>query len=64
MRQPNGDPTPSFEDFEVVNLFCPTCRAALPVKKRLLLVLPDGGEIYEYRCTKCNTFVGKKRDQG
>lgn len=64
MRPPKDEPTPSFEDFEAVDLFCPTCRTALPVRKRLLLVLPDGGAIYEYRCAQCDTYVGKKRDQG
>jgi hypothetical protein len=51
---------PSYEEFEAVNLFCPTCRRALPVRKHLLLVLPDG-DLYEYRCARCNTLVGKKK---
>ncbi len=50
----------SYREFEAVHLFCPKCRDALPVRKKLLLVLPDG-DLYEYRCTRCNTLVGKKK---
>jgi hypothetical protein len=32
---------------------------ATPVRKRLLLVLPDG-EKYEYVCTQCGSSVGDK----
>ena len=53
--------TPSYEEFDAVSLFCPTCQAAHPVRQRLLLALPDG-ELYEYRCSRCNTFVGKKKN--
>jgi hypothetical protein len=55
-----SDP-PSYEEFNAVSLFCPTCQAAHPVRQRLLLALPDG-ELYEYRCSRCNTFVGKKKN--
>jgi hypothetical protein len=57
---PNA-PTPHYDEFDAVSLYCPQCRAALPVRQRLLLVLPDG-ELYEYRCTRCNTLVGKKKN--
>ena len=50
----------NFEEFEAAHLFCPRCRDALPVRKNLLLVLPDG-DLYEYRCSQCNTLVGKKK---
>jgi hypothetical protein len=52
--------TPYFEEFDAVQLFCPVCRQANPVRQRLLLVLPDG-DLYEYRCARCNTIVGKKK---
>jgi hypothetical protein len=52
--------TPYFEEFDAVQLYCPTCRQASQVRKRLLLVLQDG-DLYEYRCARCNTFVGKKK---
>jgi hypothetical protein len=48
-----------FEDLEASQLFCPTCKRAMPVRKRLLLVLLDK-EIYSYACTGCGSMVGKK----
>ena len=48
-----------FEDLEASELFCPACRRAMPVRKRLLLVLLDK-EIYSYVCTGCGSVVGKK----
>jgi hypothetical protein len=48
-----------FEDLEASQLFCPTCRRAMPVRKRLFLVLLDK-EIFEYICTRCGSVLGKK----
>jgi hypothetical protein len=48
-----------FEDLEASQLFCPTCKRAMPVRKRLFLVLLDK-EIYDYVCTGCGSAVGKK----
>ena len=31
------------------------CKAAMPVRERLLLVLPDR-EIFDYLCTACGSF--------
>ena len=50
-----------FESLEAVSLFCPRCKAAMPVRKRLLLVLPES-EMYEYLCARCGTSVGKKTE--
>jgi hypothetical protein len=50
-----------FDQFEVSELFCPSCRAARPVRQHLLLVLPTGNK-YEYRCSVCGTPVGSKDD--
>ena len=50
-----------FDQFEVSELFCPRCRAAKPVRRQLLLVLPTGNK-YEYRCSVCGTAVGAKDD--
>ncbi len=50
-----------FDQFEVSELFCPRCRAAKPVRRHLLLVLPTGNK-YEYRCSVCGTPVGAKDD--
>jgi len=49
----------SFEEFEAARLFCAQCRQAVPVRKRLVIVLPDGDE-YDYRCAYCGTSVGIK----
>jgi DNA-directed RNA polymerase subunit RPC12/RpoP len=51
-----------FEEFEATSLYCPRCKAAVPVRKRLLLVLPEGDE-YEYLCAYCSSSVGTKTDK-
>ncbi len=35
----------------------------MPVRKRLLLVLPEG-EKYEYLCARCGQTVGDKIEKG
>jgi hypothetical protein len=34
----------SFGEFEASSLFCPRCKQANPVRKKLLLLLPDGNK--------------------
>jgi hypothetical protein len=53
---------PSFEQFEATSLYCPRCKVAVPVRKRLLLVLPEGDQ-YEYLCVRCSSSVGIKIDK-
>jgi hypothetical protein len=36
---------------------------ATPVRKRLLLILPEGDK-YEYLCTRCGYSVGDKIEKG
>ena len=48
-----------FRDFRASSLFCQKCAKAMPVRERLLLVLPDR-EKYEYLCTKCGEAVGTR----
>ena len=55
-------PKPSFEQFEATSLYCPKCKTAVPVRKKLLLVLPEGEE-YEYLCVYCSSSVGTKIDK-
>jgi len=38
-------------------LACPKCKRAVPVRKRLLLVLPEGDK-YEYVCPYCASTCG------
>ncbi len=49
----------SYRDFDARELFCPKCKKATPVRKRLLLILPEG-EKYDYVCSVCGTSVGDK----
>ncbi len=48
-----------FENFTASSLYCEKCKAAMPVRERLLLVLPDK-EIYDYLCTGCASSVGSR----
>ena len=61
MRPPMRSATPaSFSEFQATSLFCGACRAARPVRERLLLVLPEG-ELHEYLCTACGNSVGTRK---
>jgi len=51
----------SFGQLEASSLFCPRCKTANPVRKTLLLVLPNGNK-YDYTCSVCGTQVGGKTD--
>ncbi len=48
-----------YKDFDATELYCPRCKRAMRVRKRLLLVLPEG-EKYDYACVVCGTSVGDK----
>jgi hypothetical protein len=48
-----------FESLRASSLFCRRCGQAMPVRERLLLVLP-GKEIYDYLCTGCADSVGQR----
>lgn len=49
----------TYKDFDASELYCPRCKRAMPVRKKLLLILPEG-EKYEYLCAYCLTSVGTK----
>jgi len=51
-----------FKDLDATELYCPKCKKAVPVRKRLLLLLPEGDK-YEYRCAFCAESVGTKIDR-
>ncbi|MCK4390362.1 MAG: hypothetical protein KAV83_09020 [Desulfobacterales bacterium] len=53
----------TFKEFDAIELYCPECKRAVPVRKRLLLVLPEGDK-YEYLCALCSTSVGSKLVRG
>jgi hypothetical protein len=48
-----------FENFTASSLYCQKCQATMPVRERLLLVLPDK-EIFDYLCTGCASSVGQR----
>ena len=48
-----------FENFTASSLYCEKCKAAMPVRERLLLILPDK-EVYDYLCTGCGSSVGSR----
>jgi hypothetical protein len=48
-----------FENFTASSLYCEKCKAAMPVRERLLLILPDR-ELYDYLCTNCASSVGQR----
>jgi predicted SprT family Zn-dependent metalloprotease len=52
----------SYGQFNASLLYCNKCGQAMPVRQRLLLVLPDG-ELYDYTCQKCNNSVGSKTEK-
>ena len=62
-RHPNlpGKPRSAFDQFEASELFCSRCRKAVPVRKRLLLILPEGDK-YEYLCAYCSNSLGTKME--
>ena len=52
----------SFDQFNAALLYCNKCGRAMPVRQRLLLVLPDG-ELFDYTCQGCNSSVGSKTEK-
>lgn len=51
-----------FKELDATQLYCQKCQQAVPVRKRLFLVLPEGDK-YEYRCAFCGESVGMKLDK-
>ncbi len=54
--------TDMFRDLDATELYCTRCKKAVPVRKRFLLVLPEGDK-YEYFCPYCAETVGFKIDR-
>ena len=48
-----------FENFTASSLYCEKCKKAMPVRERLLLILPEK-EIFDYLCTGCGSSVGQR----
>lgn len=49
-----------FEDLNATFLYCNNCGGSMPVREKLLLILPDG-YLFEYLCTNCGETVGDKK---
>jgi len=58
----NSGQTGAYKDFDATELYCPRCKRAVPVRRRLLLVVPEGDK-YEYLCAFCSQSVGTKIDK-
>lgn len=52
-----------FDRLTATELYCPKCGRSMPVRERLLLVLPEGDK-YEYLCRRCGTSVGDRIEKG
>ncbi|MFQ5597860.1 MAG: hypothetical protein ACE5GK_07400 [Nitrospiria bacterium] len=52
----------TFDQFKASLLYCNRCGRAMPVRERLLLVLPNG-EMYDYLCQGCGTSIGSKTEK-
>ena len=48
-----------FESFKASRLYCRKCAKSMPVRERLLLILPDK-DLYEYLCTGCAESLGQR----
>ena len=58
-RHPANAQSSQFKTLRASSLYCQKCRQAMPVRERLLLVLPQK-EIYDYLCTGCASSVGQR----
>lgn len=61
MRETPSQAREMYKEFDATELYCPNCKQAVQVRKRLLLVLPQGDK-YEYLCIHCGESVGNKID--
>ncbi len=61
--RPSPPQKKQFENLRATELYCPKCQRSMPVRERLLLVLPEGDK-YEYLCVRCGTSVGDRIVKG
>lgn len=52
----------AYRNFSASELYCATCQKAVPVREKLLLILPQG-ELHDYSCPKCGNIIGSKRNR-
>ncbi len=52
-----------FDSFKASKLYCRACGKSMPVRERLLLILPDK-DLFEYLCTGCGASLGEREVSG
>ncbi|HIE65607.1 MAG: cytoplasmic protein [Nitrospira sp.] len=52
----------SYDQLSASLLYCNKCGRAMPVREKLLLILPDG-ELFDYLCQGCGSSVGSKTEK-
>jgi hypothetical protein len=62
-RSPQKRANEGYSDFTAAELYCPKCKQAMPVRERLLLVIP-GGDVFDYTCSQCGTSLGRRNTAG
>ena len=58
-QAPGAHKRKQFDSLNATELYCPNCKTAMPVRERLLLVLPEGDK-YEYTCVRCGASLGER----
>ncbi len=48
-----------YDDLKATEVYCPSCRAAMPVRESLLLVLPDS-ELFQITCARCGEELARQ----
>ena len=51
----------AYKDLKATELFCDRCKTAVPVREKLLLIIP-GKNLYDYICTRCGKSLGKRTE--
>lgn len=59
-KAPQRQTPDSFKELTASELYCPKCKASMPVREVTLLVLANGADIKDYLCERCGTSVGTK----
>ena len=49
----------AFKGLEASLLHCPKCKKAVPVRKKLLIIIPEGNK-FEYLCSHCSSALATK----
>ena len=52
-----------FGTFTASELYCAKCKKSMPVREKLLLVLPTG-ELYDFLCAGCASSLGQRTVSG